>query len=176
TNDRWGDDCFCKHGGFFSCNTRYTHGVLQPHKWENLITVDQNSLGYQRNTSLSDFLTIEKLIAKLVETISWGGNILINVGVTHDGRIAPIFQQRLAQLGRWLRVNGEAVYGSKVWKCQTDTLADDVWYTQKHLDNGTTAVYVFVLKWPRGSELHLESLNISTDTEITMLGAESQAV
>ncbi|KAG0430353.1 hypothetical protein HPB47_022772, partial [Ixodes persulcatus] len=176
TNDRWGNDCVCKHGGYFTCDNRYNPGVLQPHKWENCMTVDQYSWGYRRNASLSDFLTIEKLIATLVETISCGGNILINIGPTHDGRIAPIFQERLAQLGSWLKVNGEAVYGSKAWKCQNDTLAKNVWYTQGQLDDGATAVYVFVLEWPRGSELRLGSLNVDMDTEITMLGAESQAV
>ncbi|EEC04545.1 alpha-L-fucosidase, putative [Ixodes scapularis] len=127
TNDRWGYGCGCKHGGYFTCDDRYNPGVLQPHKWENCMTVDKYSWGYRRNASLSDFFTIEKLIATLVETISCGGNILINVGPTHDGRIAPIFQERLAQLGSWLRVNGEAVYGSKAWKCQNDSLANSVW-------------------------------------------------
>ncbi|CAN8001119.1 unnamed protein product, partial [Ixodes hexagonus] len=144
-------------------------GVLQPHKWENCMTVDQYSWGYRRNASLSDILTIERLIATVVETISCGGNILINVGPTHDGRIAPIFQERLAQLGSWLRVNGEAVYGSEAWVCQNDTLSGSVWYEH-------SSVYAFVLEWPRGSKLALGSLKIGNDTKIVMLGAESEPV
>lgn len=56
----------------------------------------------------------------------------MNVGPTHDGRIAPIFEERLRQMGDWLKVNGEAVYGSQVWSNQNDTLTPHVWYV-KHL-------------------------------------------
>ncbi|CAN7988602.1 unnamed protein product, partial [Ixodes hexagonus] len=177
TNDRWGDGCVCKHGGYFTCDDRYNPGVLQPHKWENCMTVDQYSWGYRRNASLSDILTIERLIATVVETISCGGNILINVGPTHDGRIAPIFQERLAQLGSWLRVNGEAVYGSEAWLCQNDTLSGSVWYEHSwKLYGNRRAVYAFVLEWPRGNVLALGSLKIGNDTKIVMLGAESEPV
>ena len=60
-------------------------------------------------------------------TISCGGNILINVGPTHYGRIVPIFEERLLQLGAWLDVNGEAVYSSKPWTYQNDTHTPDIW-------------------------------------------------
>ena len=53
--------------------------------------------------------------------------MLINVGPTHDGRILPIFEERLLQLGAWLDVNGEGVYGSKPWTHQNDTINSNVW-------------------------------------------------
>ena len=58
---------------------------------------------------------------------SCGGNILINVGPSHDGVIMPIFQERLSQMGDWLRVNGEAIYSSVPWKFQNDTVTPKVW-------------------------------------------------
>jgi len=58
---------------------------------------------------------------------SCGGNILINVGPTADGMIIPIFEERLRQLGSWLQVNGEAIYASKPWKHQNDTVTPNVW-------------------------------------------------
>ena len=41
TNDRWGRGTQCKHGDFFTCADRYNPGVLQPHKWENAMTLDR---------------------------------------------------------------------------------------------------------------------------------------
>ena len=58
---------------------------------------------------------------------SCGGNILINVGPTSSGRIVPAFEERLRQLGTWLKVNGEAIYSSKPWTHQNDTVAPNVW-------------------------------------------------
>ena len=61
---------------------------------------------------------------------SCGGNILINVGPTADGIIVPIFEERLRQLGSWLKVNGEAIYASKPWKHQNDPETSYVWLVQ----------------------------------------------
>jgi len=58
---------------------------------------------------------------------SCGGNLLINVGPTADGMIAPIYEERLRQMGSWLAVNGEAIYASKPWKHQKDTVTSSVW-------------------------------------------------
>ena len=51
----------------------------------------------------------------------------MNVGPTAYGKIAPIFQERLRQLGSWLSVNGEAIYASVPWKYQNDTTNKNVW-------------------------------------------------
>jgi alpha-L-fucosidase len=51
----------------------------------------------------------------------------MNVGPTHDGRIAPIFEERLRQMGSWLKVNGEAIYSTVPWGHQNDTLTHNVW-------------------------------------------------
>jgi alpha-L-fucosidase len=58
---------------------------------------------------------------------STGGNALVNVGPDMHGKIAPIFQERLRQMGSWLQVNGEGIYGSVPWKYQNDTINSDVW-------------------------------------------------
>ena len=52
----------------------------------------------------------------------------MNVGPTTDGRMIPIFEERLRQLGSWLGVNGEAIYSTIPWSHQHDTLTDNVWY------------------------------------------------
>ena len=55
----------------------------------------------------------------------------MNVGPTHDGRIIPIFEERLRQVGQWLKVNGEAIYGTKPWTYQNDTIAKHLWLVNK---------------------------------------------
>ncbi|XP_077416290.1 plasma alpha-L-fucosidase [Vanacampus margaritifer] len=145
TNDRWGLGSICKHGGYYTCADRYQPGHLLPHKWENCMTIDTKSWGYRRNARLADYLTIEELVATLVETVSCGGNLLMNVGPTADGRIAPIFEERLRQIGRWLGVNGEAIYDSSAWRAQKDAITPGVWYTSRPRQNAVFAVF---LSWP----------------------------
>ncbi|CAH1366820.1 unnamed protein product [Tenebrio molitor] len=172
TNDRWGTGTPCTHGGFFSCNDRYNPGVLLPHKWENAMTIDKVSWGYRRNAVISDVLTTHELLVTLTQTISCGGNILINVGPTKEGTIVPVFQERLSDLGSWLSVNGEAIYESTPWTTQNDTLSSSVWYTAKN-----SSVYAVVLDWPADNLLSLGSANSlfeNSDTTVGLLGGNDQ--
>jgi alpha-L-fucosidase len=56
------------------------------------------------------------LILTLVDIVSRGGNLLLDIGPTADGRIPVIMQQRLADMGTWLQTNGESIYGTKAYK------------------------------------------------------------
>ena len=89
---RWGQGVLCKHGDFFTCSDRYNPGVLQPHKWENAMTIDKQSWGFRRNMQLDDVLSIKELIKEMTITVSCGGNLLMNVGPNKDGVIVPIFE------------------------------------------------------------------------------------
>ncbi|KAK7484425.1 hypothetical protein BaRGS_00024310 [Batillaria attramentaria] len=128
-NDRWGTNCNCKHGGFLTCTDRYNPKKLQKRKFENAMTIQQGSWGFNREAPLSRFLSIETLIETLVQTVSCGGNILVNVGPTKEGVITPIYEERLRQMGSWLKVNGEAIYKSVPWTHQNDTVNPSIWYT-----------------------------------------------
>ncbi|XP_043217743.1 alpha-L-fucosidase-like [Amphibalanus amphitrite] len=152
TNDRWGQGTMCEHGGFLTCSDHYNPGHLLERKWENAFTLDRDSWGFRREMRLEDVHAIEEVLAELAETVSCGGNVLINVGPTRDGRIVPVFEERLTQLGEWLGVNGAAIYGSRPWTVQNDTLQGDVWYTQRAGD-----VYAIALSWPAGGQLRLGS-------------------
>lgn len=170
TNDRWCDNgCLCHHGGVYTCHDRYNPGKLQNHKWENALTVDKGSWGYRRNVDIGSYLSINQLIYQLASTVSCGGNMLLNVGPTADGRIIPAFEERLLQMGQWLSVNGEAIYGTKPWRAQNDTVNKDVWYTLKN-----ETVYAIVLEWPSTDHLNLGAPNSTEDTQVTMLGYDGK--
>ncbi|XP_015509489.1 alpha-L-fucosidase isoform X1 [Neodiprion lecontei] len=165
-NDRWGSNIPCHHGGYYTCTDRYNPGVLQPHKWENCMTIDRNSWGFRRNAVLADYLSLKELVHELVVTVSCGGNLLMNVGPTKDGIIAPIFEERLRGLGAWLAVNGEAIYGSRPWSVQNDTTTGDVWYTQSANKQN---LYATLLSWPKYDTLCLGAKEIPDNPQILLL-------
>ena len=66
-------------------------------------------------------------LQELVQTVSLGGNYLLNIGPTKDGLIVPIFQERLLAVGKWLSINGEAIYSSKPWRKQLEKNTTSVW-------------------------------------------------
>ncbi|KAK3760290.1 hypothetical protein RRG08_059408 [Elysia crispata] len=169
-NDRWGNNTRCKHGGFWDCADRFKPGQLLPRKWENCMTIDRYSWGYRADARLSDYYTIEDLLKELIITVSLGGNLLINVGPTSYGEIAPIFQERLTQMGDWLEVNGEAIYKTHVWTHQNDSQAKDVWYTAKNVSASKNVVYALLPSWPTTANLALADPVPSDTTVVTLLG------
>lgn len=127
TNDRWGKDTRNKHGGVWTGQDHWNPGSLQTHKWENAMTMDKKSWGYRPEAPLTDYYETQELIDQLVSTVSCGGNFLLNVGPSKDGRIEPVFEEKLRDIGAWLGVNGGAIYGSRPWTNQRDDKRDDVW-------------------------------------------------
>ncbi|XP_048587467.1 alpha-L-fucosidase-like [Nematostella vectensis] len=166
-NDRWGAGCMCHHGSVYTCADHYNPGVLQKHKWENAMSIDKRSWGYRRNATIDEYYTTKELVSQLVTTVSCGGNLLLNVGPTADGRVIPVFEERLLQMEEWLDVNGQAIYDTKPWRAQNDT--GNVWYTSTK-----EAVYAIALDWPSSGHLILNEPITSSSTVVTLLGSAEQ--
>ena len=115
-NDRWGSDCRGRHGGHFTTEYGHAEGAATadviPHPWEECRGIG-GSFGYNRFETPDHYMSRRQCLETLVGTVSRGGNLLLNVGPDSDGQIPPIMQDRLLALGRWLAVNGEAIYASR---------------------------------------------------------------
>ncbi|CAF4905235.1 unnamed protein product [Rotaria sp. Silwood1] len=173
-NDRWGSELLCKHGDFYTCLDRFNPGYLIEHKWENAFTIDKRSWAYRPTANIDDYMTIEELLKELVTTISTGGNALVNIGPNLHGKIPPIFQERLRQMGSWLQVNGEAIYATKPWKYQNDTINPNIWYTSS---KDSKFVYAFLLIWPKNTtEIILGAPLSSSRTVVTLLGSSADSL
>jgi alpha-L-fucosidase len=60
-------------GGYYTCADRYNPGTLQPHKWENCMTLDKESWGFRRNAKIEEYLTPEELISTIASSVACGG-------------------------------------------------------------------------------------------------------
>jgi alpha-L-fucosidase len=140
---------------------------IDPNKWESSRGI-AHSYGYNANEPESDYLTSDQLVDSLVDIVSKNGNLLLNIGPKADGSIPELQRQRLLDIGAWLRINGEAIYGTTYFNhAEEKGGPDDLRYTVK---DGT--VYATALTWP-GAELTLGSdLPVDHSTRITMLGSD----
>jgi alpha-L-fucosidase len=84
-----------------------------PGTWETCITMSRN-WGYVKADTI--YKSTEKLIGLLIDAVSKGGNLLLNVGPTPEGIIKTENLSRMTEIGNWLKTNSEAVYGTKPWK------------------------------------------------------------
>jgi alpha-L-fucosidase len=120
-NDRWGDETRHRHGGYYT--TEYGAGLPgASHPWEENRGLG-HSYGFNRNEDLADYATGMRLLLTLIDTVSRGGNLLLNVGPTADGLIPGLMQDRLAFIGEWLKHNGEAIHATRTFRDGTQWTA-----------------------------------------------------
>jgi alpha-L-fucosidase len=140
---------------------------IRPLFWQTDTAVSKNSWGYVED---QDYKTPESLIHDLADIVSKNGALLLNIGPRPDGTIPEPEQEILLEIGRWLEVNGEAIYGTRPWKVygegptevfegpfqdtrQTGFTARDVRFTTKG-----DVLYAIVLGWPEDGEVVIQSL------------------
>lgn len=142
---------------------------IDPNKWEASRGI-AHSYGYNQNEPEEDHLTSDQLIDSLSDIVSKNGNLLLDVGPRADGTIPEIQQQRLLDIGAWLKTNGEAVYGTTYWHHAEEPSGDDkIRYTVKD-----GSLYATALEWP-GAELTLGSdTPVADDTRVTLLGSDGK--
>jgi alpha-L-fucosidase len=114
-NDRWGSNTRGKNTGSTYTTSEYGSGMDPNVIWEESRGIG-HSYGYNRNEKLEDYKTGKELVLILTDVVARGGNLLLDIGPTADGRIPVIMQQRLIEIGNWLKINGEAIYETKAWK------------------------------------------------------------
>ena len=109
-NDRWGKGIRQHHGGYYT--TEYEAGKVFDKPWEECRGMGF-SFGYNQNEDAQDYNSTRALLLMLIDVASNGGNLLLDIGPDARGNIPPIMQQRLLEMGEWLKVNGSAIYGTR---------------------------------------------------------------
>jgi alpha-L-fucosidase len=142
-------------------------GDIRPSYWQTDTSVSNKSWG---NIKDDTFKSPEFVVHQLIDIVSKNGNLLLNIGPRSDGTIPEEVQQVLRDVGLWLAVNGEAIYGTRPWKLygegptkvaagsfhDTDTAtytAADFRFTTK----GDT-LYAIEMGWPSGGEAVIRTL------------------
>ncbi len=165
-NDRLGKGERGKHGDLYNVEYGYdneSEGLLS-HKWSYWQGI-ANTFGYNQDTNLEDCLSPKQFIDKVIMGVSQNGNFDINVGPTASGLIPDYEQYPLLELGKWLRINGEAIYDTRYYDIQNE---GDAYFTAKN-----NYVYAIYLKW-QGEEFVLKSLKPVKGSKITMLGVPGE--
>lgn len=176
-NDRWGSETRSRHGGIFTTEYGLVHdgeGIddsnVRP--WEECRGIG-TSFGYNRAENNDSYSTTEELIRLLVSTVAAGGNLLLDIGPAADGTIPVIMQQRLLEIGKWLKTNGESIYGTRAFINRNDKSInpltnETLFFTKKNND-----LYVISTVWP-GKNINLNGLRATGKTRIQLLGSATR--
>jgi len=172
--DEWGREVAInyKHDAFqFGCAIvdieRGQFADSKPYYWQTDTAVARNSWCY---TTTNDYKSANEIICQLVDIVSKNGTLLLNIGPKGDGTIPKEDKEILQTIGKWLKVNGEAIYGSKVWRrfgegptrvtegqfsdgSETKFTKEDIRFTIKG-----SYLYATVLTWPEDGQVAIKSL------------------
>ncbi len=176
-----------EHSGVLDIERGQLSGIRSLY-WQTDTSVSNRSWGYIQNDT---FKSPEFLVRQLVDIVSKNGNLLLNIGPRSDGTIPEEVQQVLRDIGSWLNVNGDAIYGTRPWRVygegptkvvegafhDTDTdsyTSEDFRFTAK----GDT-LFAIELGWPAHGETLIHSLATGIPGEqriesVELLGSASK--
>jgi alpha-L-fucosidase len=142
-------------------------GEIRPLTWQTDTSISNKSWGYIKDDT---FKSPEFVVHQLIDIVSKNGNLLLNIGPKSDGTIPNEVQKVLLDVGDWLKVNGEAIYGTRAWRIYgegpTKVAAgsfhdtDTAHYTPEDFRFTTKgeALYVIGLGWPANGQALIHAL------------------
>ena len=141
-----------KSGGDIKTPEQHIPGTGLPGDWESCMTMN-GTWGYKSYDH--KWKSSETLIHNLVDIASKGGNYLLNVGPTAEGLIPAPSIERLKDIGAWMKINSESIYGTTASPCNRPAWGR---ITTKERD-GATKLYLNVFAWPKDGSLFLPVVN-----------------
>jgi alpha-L-fucosidase len=154
---------------------------IRPNPWQT-----DTSIGdwyYNRNWK---YRSAEWVIHMLIDIVSKNGNLLINVVQRPDGSLDPEAEGVLADMARWIAINGEGIYETRPWlthgegpvRAKGGHFKEDFAYTARDIrftSKGETTLYAFVMGWPAEGKVTIRSLaKLPAETgkinEVSLLG------
>ena len=119
-----------------------------------------DSWGFDRRSS-DPYHSITDLLEQLAATVAYGGNLLLNIGPTWDGLIVQAFKDRLLGVGAWLKVNGDAIYGTRPWSVAQNQSNINGFYTTKG-----NSVYCIFFDWPADNQIIFKAPKAGASTTV----------
>jgi len=138
------------------------------YKWESSRGIG-NSYGYNKMETERDYLTSEKLIYLLIDIVSKNGNLLLNVGPKADGSIPDLQKKAILGLGKWLKVNGEAIFKTRPWITAEGQSLENIpiRFTQRDQN-----LYIILLDRLKSNEITIKNFRVLRKSQISILGYE----